>query len=143
MRMRPEGSAEADANIRWGVGRRLQLFEEVVCGPQDSGAGAPSMEEAMERIRRAVERRDRKAEDEAVVDYMRAELWDLWQDYPERRLLTDLYQRASRRQEGRGSPDSRRLPSRQEGLRVARGLLADILDTNRLDAERYRGASAP
>ena len=45
MRMRPEGIAEADANIQWGIGRSLQLMEEVVCGPQDSGTGAPGMRE--------------------------------------------------------------------------------------------------
>ena len=135
MRMRPKGIAEAVRNIRWGVAVRLQLFEEIVCGPQDFGAGAPGMEEAMERIRRAVVRRDTKAEDAAVVDRMRAELLDLWRGYPERRLLTELYRRAARRQEGSGSPDSRRLPSCQEGLRVARGLLADIPDTGPLDAE--------
>ena len=135
MRMRPKGIAEAVRNIRWGVAVRLQLFEEIVCGPQDFGAGAPGMEEAMERIDRALVRRDTKAEDAAVVDRMRAELLDLWRGYPERRLLTELYRRAARRQEGSGSPDSRRLPSCQEGLRVARGLLADIPDTGPLDAE--------
>ena len=140
MRMRPEGIAEAHANIRWGVGRRLQLFEEVVCGPQAAGTGAPGMKEAWERIHRAVERRDRKAEDVAVVDYTRAALWDLWRGYTERRLLTELYRRADRRQDGSGSPDSRRPPTHQEGLRVARGLLAEIPAAGRLDAERESAA---
>ena len=133
--MRPGGITEAVRNIRWGVGRRLQLVEDVVCGPQDSGTGAPGMREAMECIHRAVERRDRKAEDAAVVDRMRAELQELWWDYPERRLLTDLYRRTARRREGGGSPDSRSPPDETEGLRVARGLLADIPDTGPLDAE--------
>ena len=140
MRMRPETIDEADANIRWAVGRRLDLVEDVVCGPQDSGTGAPGMREAMECIHRALERRDRNAEDAAVVDRMRAELQELWWDYPERRLLRDLYRRDARRRDGSGSPDSRRPPDETEGLRVARGLLADIPDRGRLDAERESAA---
>ena len=57
-----------------GVETRLQLIEEVVCGPQDTGT---VMEEAMEHNQRVLERRDREAEDEAVVDRMRAELREL------------------------------------------------------------------
>ena len=135
MRMRPESLAELVCNVRWGTGVPLQLMEDVVRGPQDFGAGAPGMEEAWERIFRATERRDRKAEDAAVVDYTRAALWDLWRGYSERRLLTDLYRRADRRQDGSGSDNSRRLPDEAEGLRVARELLAEIPATGRLDAE--------
>ena len=140
MRMRPESLAELVCNVRWGIGVPLQLMEEGVRGPQDFGAGAPGMKEAWERMFRATERRDRKAEDAAVVDYTRAALWDLWRGYPERRLLTELYRRADRRQDGSGSPDSRRPPTHQEGLRVARGLLAEIPATGRLDAERESAA---
>ena len=135
MRMRPESLAEVVRNVRWGIGVPLQLMEEGVRGPQDFGAGAPGMKEAWERIHRAVERRDSKAEDAAVVDYTRAALWDLWLGYPERRLLTELYRRDARRQDGSGSSDSRRPTTPQEGLRVARGLLAEIPATGRLDAE--------
>ncbi len=110
-------------------------MEEVACGLQASRTGARGMKEAMECIHRALERRDRKAEDAAVVDRMRAELRELWWDYPERHLLTDLYQRTAQRRERRGSPDSRRPPSHPEGVRVARGLLVDIPATGRLDAE--------
>ena len=140
MRMRPESLAELVRNLRWAMEVHLRIMEEVVCGPQDFGAGAPGREEAWERIHRAVERGDTKAEDAAVVDRTRAALWDLWQGYPERRLLRDLYRRAARRQEGRGSPDSRRPPSHPEGLRVAKGLLADIPDTGRLDAGQESAA---
>ena len=140
MRMRPESLAELVCNVRWGTGVPLQLMEEGVRGPQDFGAGAPGMEEAWERIFRATERRDRKAEDAAVVDYTRAALWDWWRGYSERRLLTDLYRRADRRQDGSGSADSRRLPDEAEGLRVARGLLAEIPATGRFDAERESAA---
>ena len=135
MRMRPESFDELVCNVRWGTGVPLQLMEDVVRGPQDFGAGAPGMKEAWERIFRATERRDRKAEDAAVVDYTRAALRDFWWGYSARRLLTDLYRRADRRQDGSGSDDGRRLPTHQEGLRVARELLAEIPATGRLDAE--------
>ena len=117
-----------------GIATRLLLIEDVVLGHPFSGTGAPSMEEAGQRMRRAVARRDRKAEDEAIVDYMRAEIRDWLQDFPARRLLTDLYQRSARRTVATGSRDSRRRPSYEEGLRVAGGLLADIPDTGPLDA---------
>ena len=95
MRLLPEGIAELDPNIRWDIATRLQLIEDVVLGPQDSGIGTPTMEEATDRMRRAVEARDKKAEDEAIMDYMRAEVMAWLQDFPERQLLTDLYQRAA------------------------------------------------
>ena len=140
MRLLPEGVAELDPNIRWVVETHLRVFEEVVCGPLDREPGAPSTEEAVERMRRAVRRRDKKAEDEAIVDCTRAEMREWWRDFPERQLLTDLYRRDAQRRAKRGSPDSRRRPSHQEGLRVARGLLADIPDTGPLDAEHEAAA---
>ena len=135
MRLLPEGIAELDPNIRWDIATRLQLIEDVVLGPQDSGIGTPTKEEAKDRMRRAVEARDKKAEDEAIMDYMRAEVMAWLQDFPERQLLTDLYQRAARWRAATGSLDSRRRPSYEEGLRVAKGLLVDLPDTGPLDAE--------
>ena len=120
----PQGIAELDPTIRWLVEERLRIIEEVVCGPQDAGTSAPGMEEM---------------EGATLADDMRAELRVWWQEFPEPHLLTELYQRATRRREGGGSPDSRRPPSHPEGLRVARGLLVDIPDAGRLDAERYVG----
>ncbi len=113
MRLLPEGISDLDPNIRW-------IVEEVVCGLQTSGAGAPGMEEA---------------EAAAIADDMRAELREWWQEFPERHLLLELFQRTAQRREGRGSPDSRRPPSHPEGLRVAKGLLVVIPDTGQLDAE--------
>ena len=113
-----------DHNIPWATEVHLRLIEEVVCGPQASGTSAPGMEEM---------------EGATLADDMRAELRVWWQEFPEPHLLTELYQRATRRREGGGSPDSRRPPSHPEGLRVARGLLVDIPNTGRLDAERYVG----
>ena len=135
MRLLPEGVPELDPNSRWAIATRLQLIEDVVLGPQDSGISTPTKEEATDRMRRAVEARDKKAEDEAIMDYMRAEVRAWWQDFPERQLLTDLYQRDARRRAATGSLDSRRLPIHEEGLRVAKGLLVDLPDTGPLDAE--------
>ena len=140
MRMVPESAAEIDCNIRWFVGKRLQVIEEVALSPPASGTGGLGKEEANERIPRALERMDRKAEDEATVDSMRAGTRKLWPDFPEGQFLSDLFQRAARRRAGCGSLDSRRRPSHGEGLRVARGLLADIPDTSRLDSE-YESAA--
>ena len=135
MRLLPEGFHEVGPNLRWGIEWRLRLIEEVASTPQSSGIGGHGMEEGMERIRRAQERRDRKAEDEAMVDYMRAEVREWWQDFPERQLLTGLYRRAALERERRGSTYSRRPPDLEEGLRVARALLADIAVAARFDFE--------
>ena len=127
MRLLPEGISDLDPNIRWIVEESLLIIEDVVCGPQASGAGAPGMEEAKAAT---------------LADDMRAEAWKWWQDYPERQLLIELFQRTAQRREGRGSPDSRRPPDEREGVRVARGLLVDIPDTGQLDAERESAAAS-
>ena len=73
---------------------------------------------------------------------MRAELTEWWGGgvFPEQQLLKDLYGRAARRSERRGSRDSRRRPDHKEGLRVAKAMLADIPDVGRLDRERESAA---
>ena len=126
MRLLPEVIAELDPNIRWAIATRLRIIKEIACGPLFSVTGAPTMEEGWNRMGRAVVLRDWKAEDAAITDYMRAEVRAWWQDFPEQGLLTDLYQRAARRRAKSGSLDNRRRPSHEEGLRVARALLADI-----------------
>ena len=131
----PESLTEYVLNLRWANEVRLWIVEEVACGVQTSGTGARGMKEAWERMLRAMERGDRKAEDAAFVDYTRAEVWNWWQSFPARRLLTELYRRDARRQEGSGSPDQRRRPSHQEGLRVARPILADVADPGQFDVE--------
>ena len=135
MRLIPESVDELDPNLRWGVAMRLRLIEEVVCVTQVSGTDASGKDEALKRIQRAWERRDIKAEEEAVEDYMRAELREWVRLFPERQLFRLLYQRAVRRRERCGSRDSRRTPGRKEGLRVARAMLADIPNVGRLDRE--------
>ena len=97
MKLLPEYVAELDTNLRWTVEMGLQILEEVVRGPDNSGTGEPSMEEAEERIRRAVERGDRKAEDGAIVDYQTAATRACWRDFPdERRFHAILYERDKR-----------------------------------------------
>ena len=134
MRLLPEVITELDPNIRWEMAKYLRIIEEVVLGPKVSDTGAPTMEETFRRMGQAVVRKDKKAEDAAITDYMRAEVRAWWQDFPEQGLLTDLYQRAARRRAKSGSPDSRRPPSHEDGLQVAKALLADFRDTELLDA---------
>ena len=117
---------------------RLRLIEEVVCAPQASGPGEPDREEAEERLLRAVERRDTEAENAAFVDRMRAEVREGWKDFPERRLLADLYRRAAlRRQKGRPrdsmSRHNSRRPTHEAGLRIASALVAGIAAAARFD----------
>ena len=81
----PQGIAELDPNIPWATEVHLRLIEEVVCSPQASGTSAPGMEEAEERTRQVVERRDREAEDAAIVDRMTVEVREFCQDSPARR----------------------------------------------------------
>ena len=129
----PKRPDDMDPIIRWGIGTHLHLIEEVACGSEASGIGAPDMEKAAERIVESLGT-DWKANEEAAVDRMRAEVTTWWQDFPDRQLLTDLYRRAARRKAKCGSADSGREPSHSEGLRVARGLLAHIPDTGPWDS---------
>ncbi len=118
-----------DPIIRWGIETHLHLIEEVACGSEASGTGAPDMEEAAERVVRSLGT-DWKANEEAAVDRMRAEVTTWWQDFPERQLLTDLYRRAARRKAECGSAEvgASRLMMR------ACGLPADCWPTSRTRA---------
>ena len=134
MKLLPKVLADVVPIIRWTIEVRLQLIAEVACGLQASGTIAPGKEQAMKRILWSLGT-DWKAEEEAIVDYMRAEVREWWQDFPERQLLTVLYRRAALERERRGSTDSGRRPDLEEGLRVARALLADIAVAARFDFE--------
>ncbi len=134
VKLLPKAVADVVPIIRWSIEIRLQLIEEVACGSQASGTGAPGMEQAMKRILWSLGT-DWKAEEEAIVDYMRAEVREWLQDFPERQLLTSLYRRAALRWAGCGSPYNRRRPDYQEGLQIATPLLADVPDTGRFDSE--------
>ena len=142
MRLIPETAAEFGSNTRWLMKKRLEIIEEIALGSQTSGRDTPDMEEAWGRMWKAVGRRDREAEDEAIVDRTRAELWEWWRGFSERTLLTDLYERAARRKAECGNADERRRPSHSEGLRIAFALLAALSDKSPLDPEYESAAVA-
>ena len=135
MRLFPEAVAELDLNMRWVVPLRLQLIDAVVCDPESFGASAPGLEEAWGPVRLALAQRNRKAEDKAITELMRAQVWDWWQNFSECPLLTKLYARAARQGDKTATADSKRVPTACEGIRVARALLADIPYPDSLDPE--------
>ena len=136
----PTVVADLDAVFRLPI-LRLQLIDEAVCDPHASGTGAPGREESFKGLLRSLAR-DLTVDEKALEDYMRAEVREWLQGFPERQLLTALYGRAARREARRGSPDGRRRPSHQEGLRIARALLADVPDTGQFDSE-WESAAVP
>ena len=133
MRLLSTGVAELARNARWLIEKRLQVIEELASNPQATANPVPSEWEAYGRLHRAEELGDREAEDEAIVDLIRAQMWQWWPDVPERQLLVDLYRRAAQRNARRGSADSRRRPTHTEGLRVAKALLAGVQGRSGLD----------
>ena len=135
MRLLSTGVAELAGNVRWLMEQRVQVLGEVVLETPSPGSTGPSEEDATERLRSAMLRRDNEAEDKATIDLIRAQVRQWWADFPERQLLAELYRRAARRREGTGSNDSRRRPTPPEGVCVARALLADVQDTKHLDLE--------
>ena len=88
VKLLPKVLADVVPIIRWTIEVRLQLIAEVACGLQASGTIAPGKEQAMKRILQSLGT-DWKADQEAIVDYLRAEVWEWWQDFPERQLLTE------------------------------------------------------
>ena len=136
MRLLSTGVAELARNVRWLIEKRLQVIEELASDPRATANPGLSEREAHGRLHRAEELGDRKAEDEAIVDLIRAQTWQWWPDLPERQLLVDLYRRAAQRNARRGSADSRRRPSHCEGLRVAKAFLAGVQGRSGLDPYR-------
>ena len=137
MKLLPEDVAELDPNLQGTVETGLQILEEVVRDPDDSGTGEPSIEEAVRLIRSAVERKDGKAEDGAIEDYQTAATRALWRDYPDQRLsLAKFYKRYDLRRAKSGRRDKRRPLTHSEGVRIAKPMLWHIRDTDPLDVER-------
>lgn len=142
MRLVAENSSEMGPNLCWGVTLQLEILGAIACDPQAFKTGTPDIVESQRRAWLAVAQRDRRAEDVALVDRTRAHTWAWWQSFPEQRLLTELYGRAARRQAGSGSRDRRRVPSRDEGLRLARAMLRHLPEVAPLDLEREHTALA-
>ena len=135
VKLLPEQIEELDPNFQWVILTRLQFIDEAALGQQASGNGGPGREAAEMRMHLAVEQRDRKAEEEAIEDYMRAEVREWWENFPRRELLANLYQRDARRKEGCSACDYCRPPTHSEGLRVAEIMLADVPDPKQFSPE--------
>ena len=126
--------------VQWLVLVRLEQIEEVALGSLEPVTETLSMEEATEAVIRIMGGSAGKTERKTIENYLRVQVMEWWRDYPERELLTRLFEQAARRKAGVGSPDSRRRPRHSDGLRVAKPMLVDIPDTGRLDAEWESGA---
>ena len=135
MKLLPGRFAQLLPIVQWLVVVHLEHIEEAARGTLAFGTGGPSEEVAIECLLRIFEGRHEKADKETIEAYMRARTWEWWQDFPERRLLTDMVRRADRRKKGIGSEYSRRRPSHSDGLRIARPMLAGIPDKISLDSE--------
>ena len=126
MKSLPTNVTESGSSVRWTIETYLELIEEFACSPEAFGTGGPARGEAVERIRRAVGRKDGRAEERAIVDRMRVEVREFWQEFSELQLLGEHYRRAALRRDGRGSPGNAEPPSEGEGCRLARALLAHV-----------------
>ena len=135
MRTAPVDFAEHVENVGWITEKRLQVLEELASSSDVSEIVVPDIVEANERCRRALVVGDREAEDEAILDIMKAQMMEWWPDFSERRLLSELFRRAALRRPRRSSKDSSRPPTHGEGLKVARALPAEVGDTGSLDLE--------
>ena len=134
MRSFPDRYTDLDANNRWVIDKLMVLTEEVVFESDDAWTDSPGTEKSIRKVQIAVEQGNWKAEEEAIVEGIRADLRNWLRKFPERELLTRLYLRAVRRRTKSGSPDSRRLPTYAEALPLAGALLADVPGRARLDS---------
>ena len=135
MKLLPGRFAQLLRIVRWFVAAHMEHIEEAARGTLAFGTGGPSEEVAIECLLRILEGRHEEADKETIEAYMRARTWEWWQDFPERRLLTDMVRRADHRKKKIGSEYSRRRPSHSEGLRIARQMLAGIPDKISLDSK--------
>ena len=128
MKSMPNGVAELDPNLLWVIENYLNLIEEFACSPKAFGTGGPSGVEAVDSIRLAVVRRDEKAEERAILDGMRAEVREFWQDFSGTsaswRALSD--RTALRKEVKRLSRQHRASFPEEEGRRLARAMLAHV-----------------
>ena len=121
--------------IQWVVELHIEQIQEAARGNLAPGIGAPGEDEAIESVLRIFEARYLEADRRLIERYMAARTWKWWREYPERRLLSDLVERADRRKgHWAGPEDQRRCPTHSEGLRIARPLLAALPKKISLDA---------
>ena len=133
----PGGFAQLFPIVEVIVSLHVEYIEKAARGTLVSGSDAPSEEQALESVIRLCAGRHLEADKRALEEFMAARTWEWWQGYPERRLFSALLVRADLRKKKRwtGNGDDRRRPTREEGLRIARPLLAGIPDEITLDAE--------
>ena len=108
VKLLPGGFAQLLPIVQWIVGVHLEHIEEAARGTLASGTGGPSEEVALECLLRILEGRHEEADKETLEAYTRARTWEWWQDFHERRLLTDMVRRADQRKKKIGSEYSRR-----------------------------------
>ena len=126
MRSWPTSVGELDDNVRWAIDSYLKTIEEFARDPSAFGTAGLSTEEVNGRIGLAVERMNKQAEEEAILDGMRVQTRELWQDFPELELLGNHFRRAALRNAARGFPDTTDPPTEEEGLRLARAVVARL-----------------
>ena len=126
MKSMPNGVAELDPNLVWVIESYLELIENFARSPKAFGTGGLAGVEAVDSIRLAVVRRDENAEERAILDGMRAEVREFWQEFSELQLLGENFRRAALRKDVRGSRGRTDPDSFEEGLRLARALLAHV-----------------
>ena len=135
MKLLPGGFNQLLPIVQWFVELQYEHIEEAALGTLAPETDAPSEEEALECLLRIFEERQEESDRETLEAYMGARAWEWWTDYPECQLLTTLVQRADRRKKWLGTKDDKRRPWHEEGLRIARPLLAGIPDKINLDPE--------
>ena len=126
MRSWPTSVGELDDNVRWAIDSYLKTIEEFARDPSAFGTAGLSTEEVNGRIGLAVERMNKQAEEEAILDGMRVQTRELWQDFPELELLGNHFRRAALRNAARGFPGTTDPPTEEEGLRLARAVVARL-----------------
>ena len=126
MKSLPNGVSELDPNLVWVIGSYLNLIEEFARSPKAFGTGGLAGVEAVDSIRLAVVRRDEKAEERAILDGMRVEVREFWREFSELQLLGENFRLAPLRKEVGGSRGRTDPDSFEEGLRLARALLAHV-----------------
>ena len=135
MKLLPGGFAQLLLIVQWFVDLHLEHIEEAALGTLAPETDAPSEEEALECLLWIFEERQEESDRETLEAYMGARAGEWWTDYPECQLLTTLVQRADRRKKWLGTKDDKRRPWHEEGLRIAKPLLAGIPDKINLDPE--------